>query len=593
MRNCRFIIAVVLYFILSSLVNWAQNIAMAQNAGIMNPIGSSTVPPTSTQSGLISSPNPFDTNGNLVITGNVRYGRHFRGTVPYGSTTSFRAGIGSSSLSSFLRDSAGAEDFGNYYGRYGVPAQSRPLSGGYQPYFSRSQTVTTMMPGRSGVFRPESTRTFNGAQDVFGLEFLSRNQSLTSHGTAARADLGWQGLQTQYDPSAEPRLTSLSPRDTEGLVPSEIGIPQQAERAAFERYREQTQDSGTVSTPESKQSLSDFLHQGRADDTVQALDYSQLGRIEDGSQVRTSVPGQKAAEEQTSDTGYQLPTLERFTTATDSALQQGPILQRGTNWPADGEAQTTQQGPVSGQDAGQRDVLEQIKQQLDKLTRSIDTRLQPEKGNADVGTSTEMLTKRQITPLTPRQYTSDSSNASRLSQAELSAEAKRIMRPHRNLDSFSQTKFIQHIRAAEEYLQAGRYYQAADCFTLANIYDPDNPLVLAGRGHALFAAGEYISSSLFISRALAIAPEYVQTNIDLIAILGGEDKLAERIADAERWLAGSSSNELQFLLSYIYYRTGRLNQAKQALDVIYENTPQSPAVRALKTAIEDKLTIKQ
>ena len=632
MRNYRFIIVLVLFFTLCLPISRPANSSWAQNPKIMNPIGSSTTPPTSTQSGLISSPNPFDTNGNLVITGNVRYGRHFRGTVPYGSTTSFRAGVGSSSLSSFLRDSTGTEDFGNYYDKYGVYSQSRPLRGSYQPYYSRSQTVTTMMPGRAGVFRPESTRTINGIQDVFGLEFLSRNQALSSQGTAAGVDVGWQGLQTQYGPPTEPRLMSQSPRVTEELVPSEIDIRQQDERSAFERYRERTQDSRTVLTPQSKQSLSDFLRQGQAGDRVQAPDYSQLDEDKGGFQMQTIRTEQAIAEEQTAGTGYELPTLERFTTAKESALQENIILQRDANWTAVGAAQLTQQGTGSVPDAGQGDVLEQIKQQLNELTKSLDARLQAGQDDADEGTSAEMLTKQQATPLTSRQYTSDSSKAAsiyelqgykprlggdeqlwppttqsalgprtnsgldqlnKLSQAELSAEAKRIMRPHRNLDSFSQAKFIQHMRAAEQYIKAGRYYQAADCFALANIYDSDNPLALAGKGHALFAAGEYISSALFISRALAIAPEYAQTNIDLRAISGGENELASRIADAEQWLARSGSNELRFLLSYVYYRTGRLNQAKQAIDIIYKKTPQSPAVRALKTAIEDQLTTQQ
>ena len=142
MKNWLFITVVVVFFTLSSPISFS-----IENFAIRNPAGLSTVPPSSIQSGLISNRNPIDTSGNLVITGNVRRGRHFRDTVPYGSTTSFRAGLGSSSLSSFLRDSAGAEDFGRYAGKYRV-----------QPYYLRSQTVTTTRPGYSGVFRQAGTR---------------------------------------------------------------------------------------------------------------------------------------------------------------------------------------------------------------------------------------------------------------------------------------------------------------------------------------------------------------------------------------------------------------------------------------------------
>jgi len=76
-----------------------------ENSSIFNPANYSTIPPSSYQSYSNSSPIAFDSNGNLVITGNVRRGMHFRDTVPYESTTSFRGDLGSSSLNSFLRDS--------------------------------------------------------------------------------------------------------------------------------------------------------------------------------------------------------------------------------------------------------------------------------------------------------------------------------------------------------------------------------------------------------------------------------------------------------------------------------------------------------
>ena len=69
-------------------------------------IPSATVPPSSYQSGLITTPNPIDSSSNLPITGNVLGGKHFRGNIPYDSTTSFGAPLGSTSLDSFLRYSA-------------------------------------------------------------------------------------------------------------------------------------------------------------------------------------------------------------------------------------------------------------------------------------------------------------------------------------------------------------------------------------------------------------------------------------------------------------------------------------------------------
>ena len=148
MKNRVFMVAALLSTLLFTPLSGS-----IENPGIGNPVGPSTIPPSTIRSGLVNTPAPIDTTGNLLITGNVRDGRHFRGTVPYRSATSFGSSLGSSSLNSFLRDSAGSENFRTYTRQYGT-----------RPYYSRSETVTTMMPGRSGVFRPASMRLSARAQ---------------------------------------------------------------------------------------------------------------------------------------------------------------------------------------------------------------------------------------------------------------------------------------------------------------------------------------------------------------------------------------------------------------------------------------------
>jgi hypothetical protein len=175
---------------------------------------------------------------------------------------------------------------------------------------------------------------------------------------------------------------------------------------------------------------------------------------------------------------------------------------------------------------------------------------------------------------------------STFSPAEMSGQANRIMGSHESIDSLSDDKFNRHIRAAEAYLRAGKYYKASDSFALASIYRPDNAHALAGRSHALFAAGEYMSSALFLSRALAIRPDLAKSRIDMVTLLGGRSRLAGRIADVERWFERSGSGKLQLLLGYVYLQTGRLNDAAKAIDAAYTKIPQSPAIPAIKAAID-------
>ncbi|MGD0551250.1 MAG: hypothetical protein ABSB25_01225 [Sedimentisphaerales bacterium] len=153
----------------------------------------------------------------------------------------------------------------------------------------------------------------------------------------------------------------------------------------------------------------------------------------------------------------------------------------------------------------------------------------------------------------------------------------------------SDDRFNQHIRAAEDFMKQGRFYRAADAYTLASIYKPNDPLGYAGKSVALFASGEYLSSSLFLARALEIFPEYAKVKIDLVGMIGDKDTVENRILEARDWMDKSNSGELEFLLSYIYYQMDRLEFAKQSIEAAAKKMPDSPAVAAMKKAIDERL----
>ena len=712
-KNRPLIIAVVLFFALGSATAWPQTGSGVENPAIRNPVGLSTVPPSSIQSGLITSPNPIDVSSNLVITGNIRRGRHFRGTMPYRSATSFRTTLGSTSLQSFLRDSAGAEDFGRYFGKYRA-----------RPYYSPTETVTTTRPGRSGVFRPAGTRISSRAPDVFGLEPLPKTQALSSWDTSV-SDIRLWGPQAQYSALGQRRSMSLSPQEIEQLARRELSVYRRGEkldRTEGIRKQYQNQMEGTTNGIKSvwePELLGRGLKQmgdeaGELEQNLAGQDDSlRLFPAGGVSERAWSAEGgfvMQSPKEQMKETFTRRSALgaarfrgDEFTAARDSALQEGPImwgppnalgsagldhtrlrrvtfaepLQKAPEWEGEpkidegiaepGKRDTWRLrtlGPLQQQ--GQRDgfpnakervggpeVLERIRQQLNDLTKSVDARLQAGPDETRRATSTERAGRRPVRsttdfvgldslkagPLYGPQEAADNeievsedelyfiemlretgtrgSSGERsfaldgldeLSQADrpkagmIQSRAKRIMGPHKSFESFSEAKFNQHIWAAEDYLRQGMYYRAADSFALASIYKVDageagsDPvqafglgLSLAGRGHALFAAGEYMSSALFISRAIEVDPEYARSEIDFVATLGGMGKLQSRIADVKEWLEKSDADQLHFLLGYVYYRMGKLQEAKEAIDTAYEKMPQSPAVDMVKKAIDDAI----
>ena len=132
------ILLLVLFSIFTESVTSIENPAI-NNPSVRNPVGSPLVPPSSRTQGLIRSPNPIDRSSNLVITGNVSGGKHFRGAVPYNAITDFGGSLGSTDLDSFLRKSASSGEFSHF--RYNP-----------KPYYSNTGTVTSLRYGVSTDF---------------------------------------------------------------------------------------------------------------------------------------------------------------------------------------------------------------------------------------------------------------------------------------------------------------------------------------------------------------------------------------------------------------------------------------------------------
>ena len=126
-----------------------------RNSAISNPAGSGAVVQSSVRSGLVPAVNPIDRSSNLVVTGNIAGGKHFRGVVPYNAVTDFAGVLGSTSLDSFLRRSSGLGW-----------SKSRP-------YHSQTATVAATRAGSRSIFRPPTARIDDRARDNFALPSLS------------------------------------------------------------------------------------------------------------------------------------------------------------------------------------------------------------------------------------------------------------------------------------------------------------------------------------------------------------------------------------------------------------------------------------
>ncbi|MHC4627883.1 MAG: hypothetical protein ACYTDV_12955, partial [Planctomycetota bacterium] len=247
MRNWLLIVAAACLPAVSSSGSYS-----IRNPAARNPVGNSTVPASSIRSGLLTTPAPIDTAAELSITGNLRGGKHFRGNVPYRSTTDMGLDPATSSLnsfrtppplSSFLRDSAGPEDFGRRSSRYGT-----------RPYYSPTDTVATTVPGQRRVFGPADTRVLGGTQGsrlpighLSALESLP-TQQIAPGPSATTANSNLPPLRTRYDSPVTGSLSTsdgtfigqMPPSlwDAGRLTPGEASVRRQDLTVAAQRLRE-------------------------------------------------------------------------------------------------------------------------------------------------------------------------------------------------------------------------------------------------------------------------------------------------------------------------------------------------------------------
>ena len=576
------LIAVALLFFVLAETAWSIDYGVPGRS-----VGSATVPPSSVQSGLIRSPNPVDTSRNLVITGNVTGGKSFRGPIPYSSTNAFRGPLGSTSLDSFRRDSAGGGAFDRYIGGYSP-----------QPYYSPTGTVTTMVPGQSGVITPSSARISDRAPS---LENLPKRETLPQQDTST--GIGYP----QADSDISSRSLLLTPQRIDKLLSEQGAAIPRTEKSGSDRYQIQVEQ-----LRRELQQLNEKMSQLRQKMAETSdLPESQIPTEDIGAQPGPTETLRRQLE-QPGIVETQIRRTPKETPKT-SALQ--PVIPE--------PEQQLEQLPVPGK-TDTAGVYERLKQQFDKLQASQKEKpagvtenglqqltaaesrqvgaagqeqagkeksyLEPfRRGRPDAGKSyLDAMTKSEKKQKVAREG-SVVEEVKALSAAELATEAKRVMGPHKTLESYSQARFDQAIAAAQTYLKQGKYYLAADSYATASIYKSDDAAAFAGRAYALFAAGEYISSALFLGRALELSPDYVQRRVDLAALLADKDKLDSRMADLEVWLERTGAPELRFLLAYLYYRMGSYDRAKFMIDIAAEKMPKAPAVQTLGKVIDSAL----
>jgi len=161
-----------------------------------------------------------------------------------------------------------------------------------------------------------------------------------------------------------------------------------------------------------------------------------------------------------------------------------------------------------------------------------------------------------------------------------------IYEPPPVIEGFAQQRFDHFMSQGKKHMRQGQYYQAANAYGAAGIYDSQNTAALLGKGHALFAAGEYMSSAFFVNKALTLNPQLLQERINLRRFIVDREVFSQRMEDLERWQLESGQPMLYFLKGYILYQIGSFESAQAVLDKLQGENPDIATLQYLIDAVE-------
>ncbi len=188
------------------------------------------------------------------------------------------------------------------------------------------------------------------------------------------------------------------------------------------------------------------------------------------------------------------------------------------------------------------------------------------------------------------QKTGETQEAETEAGPDFSHKQAQKLRDGRTFEEHMEYKYQQYIKAGRQYLRDKLYYKAADAFVVADFYKADQADTLLGRSHALFAAGEYMSSAYYLQKAIAIDPDKALQQVDLVEILGSRDTYDNRVVDLTNWTNRTRAPELALLSSYVLYTSNKLEQAQAAVTIAGEKMEDSPELMKLKQVIDKTIS---
>jgi tetratricopeptide (TPR) repeat protein len=275
----------------------------------------------------------------------------------------------------------------------------------------------------------------------------------------------------------------------------------------------------------------------------------------------------------------------------------------------------------------EREQIEQMRKELESLLEPESATTAKPKPRAETKTETKTESPSQakpaaesksaLPPLPPRSSEKPQTPAAepdkpaepaekpfRLPSPEQRTRIRQLLGPYKNFEVLIADKTADYIKQGDQFMVKRQYYRAADAYTLAAVWQSNDPQIYLKQSFALFAAGAYLSGAQSLQQALYLKPELAGEKNDPLEKLGGVPDSTKEKSDNKQiydsrmkevvvFRNRSDSGMLALLMSYLYYQIGDMDNARTALNntkivdpVKFEsNFPNDPAITAMKNVL--------
>ena len=146
----------------------------------------------------------------------------------------------------------------------------------------------------------------------------------------------------------------------------------------------------------------------------------------------------------------------------------------------------------------------------------------------------------------------------------------------------SKDRFNLQMILAGERLKANQYYDAAYAYETASYQDKRNPLAPIGRGLSLLGAGESLSASYEIERAVQLFPMLSKARIDLSSVMNVNviRKQLELLDQRVKTASPEARQRLEFLATFLYYNDQQFDKAKTYAQKLVKSIQNESLLRA-------------